>query len=984
MAVDRQLRRSLATAALIVGVTIAGGVYHSLALRDSQVAEADAARQRIELRAVQLDHAVALQLDATLRSIDTALRHLRNVYVHDRGGFDRAVRDVLAAYPQGMLQFVTVYGPDGYLAYSSTPTSERLYFGDREHFRVHTEAADDLFFVSKPVVGRITGIPLIVLTRAIRQGKQLIGVVAIPLRPDYLANDLGRLRVYPTDTLAIARTDGSIIARSHHLDEALRTIVPADRPYLRAQPGERGLFRSVSAVDKVPLLFSWQRLSAWPLSVVAAIDENAELMPLLQRQEGERQRTAWAMALVLAFAAGVAALLVRVARKNVEAARSEARFRSVVDNVKEVIFQTDAQGLWTFLSQAWTEITGFGVADSLGKAFLDYVHPADRERNLALFEPLIQRKKDYCRHEIRYLHQDGGFRWIEVFARLTLDSQDNIVGTSGTLSDITERKEAEQSASRASGLLQEAITSIPQGFTIYDENDRLVICNDAYLEFYRTSRDLIVPGASFEEIVRRGAERGQYRDAIGRVDEWVRDRVRQHLAADGGLYEQQLDDGRWLLIIEHRTPSGYIVGNRIDITARKELDAELERHRHHLEGLVAERTAALSVAKDAAEAANRAKTTFLANMSHELRTPLNAIIGMTTLATRRATDPVQADHLTKVAQASRNLLAIINDVLDISKIEAERLHLQRVDFRLRGVLENLQSLIAVKAAEKGLALVIDVAPALADLPLRGDPLRLGQVLLNLAGNAVKFTDRGSVTVRAAIAEEAAAAVVLRFEVVDTGIGVAAADLPRLFLAFEQADGSTTRRFGGTGLGLAISKRLAWMMDGDIGVDSQPGEGSTFWFTARLEQSGLSAEGSPPPAHPLVAPSLRRFREARILLVEDDPINQEVALGLLQDAGLQVDLAVNGREAIDRVMARGYRLILMDVRMPVLDGLEATRAIRRLPAGGTVPIVAMTASAFAEERQRCLDAGMDEVLTKPVEPDLLYATLAALLAPAAPG
>ena len=990
MTIDRQLHRSLVTAALIVGVTIAAGLYYWTSLQAAQAADADAARHRMEIRAVQLDHAVALQLDATLRSIDTALRHLRNVYVHDRGAFDRAARDVLAAYPQGMLQFITVFGPDGYLAYSSTPSSERLYFGDREHFRVHLDSADDPLFISKPIVGRLAGVPLIQVTRAIREGTRLLGVVGIPLRPDYLANDLGLLRVDPADTLAIVRTDGSIIARSHHLEEALRTIVPADRPYLRAQPGDRGLFRSVSAVDKVPLLFSWQRLSAWPLSTVAAINEDAELMPLLRRQERERQRTGWAMALVLAFAVGVAALLVRVARKNVEATRSEARFRAIIEASPVPYALNDESERILFVNSAFRRTFGYTVDDvPTLQAWWPKAYPDPEYRRWVTTrwqERLGSARRDsrpFDPLEVRIRAGDGTDRTVLAAAAALGDAfgGDHLV----MLFDITERKAAEESAGRASRLLQEAIRSIPQGFTIYDENDRLVICNDAYLDFYQTSRDLIVTGATFEEIVRKGAERGQYPEAVGRIDEWVRERVRKHQAADGSQLEQQLDDGRWLLIIEHRTPSGYIVGNRIDITARKDLDAELERHRHHLEALVAERTAALSIAKDAAEAANRAKTTFLANMSHELRTPLNAILGMTTLATRRAADPSQRDQLAKVSQASWNLLAIINDILDISKIEAERLRLERVGFSLGSVLANLESLVALKAAEKGLALVIDVPPALLDLPLQGDPLRLGQILVNLAGNAVKFTDRGSVTVVAGIAEETPDAVLVRFEVTDTGIGVAAADRARLFVAFEQADGSTTRRFGGTGLGLAISKRLAQMMGGAIGVDSEPGRGSTFWFTVRLEKADdHHADGPSKPAEGGTGDLGRRFPRARVLLAEDDPITQEVSLGLLQEAGLHADLAVNGREAIDRVMAREYQLILMDVRMPVLDGLQATRAIRRLPAGETVPIVALTANAFADDRQQCLDAGMDEVLTKPVEPDLLYATILRLLAPAPAG
>jgi signal transduction histidine kinase len=262
-------------------------------------------------------------------------------------------------------------------------------------------------------------------------------------------------------------------------------------------------------------------------------------------------------------------------------------------------------------------------------------------------------------------------------------------------------------------------------------------------------------------------------------------------------------------------------------------ESELQRHRDHLEELVEERTTALAVAKEAAEAANRAKSTFLANMSHELHTPMNAIMGMTSLALRSATAAKQTDQLTKVMDAAQRLLHIIDDILDISKIEAERLSLEQIPFELDGVLANMDSLLRQQADEKGLQLCVEHPGTLGNQPLLGDPLRLGQILLNLTGNAIKFTAEGAITVRVSQEEVHPDTVLLRFEIQDTGIGISADDQRRLFTAFEQADGSMTRKFGGTGLGLAISKRLAQMMGGNIGVESQPGSGSTFWFTVRL-------------------------------------------------------------------------------------------------------------------------------------------------------
>lgn len=383
----------------------------------------------------------------------------------------------------------------------------------------------------------------------------------------------------------------------------------------------------------------------------------------------------------------------------------------------------------------------------------------------------------------------------------------------------------------------------------------------------------------------------------------------------------------------------------------------------------------LSIAKEEAEAANRAKTTFLANMSHELRTPLNGIMGMTALALRRAREPKLIEQLGLIDQSSKHLLQVINDILDLSKIEADRLGLESKDFTLIEVLDHLRDLVGRKVAEKGLSLRLKLPTGLPSRNLVGDPFRLGQILLNLVGNAVKFTERGSIRVGAQVLEEREAQLWLRFEVQDTGIGISPLDQKRLFTAFEQADGSLTRKYGGTGLGLAISKRLVQKMGGEIGVESTLGQGSTFWFSVRLGLGTTPTMATAGTGPELPEDRLRwEYSGTRVLLAEDEPVSQAVAQDLLESAGLLVDAVEDGSQAVALAKRNPYGLILMDMRMPFLNGLEAARAIRADSLNTRTPILALTANAFDEDRQVCLEAGMNEHIAKPVDPEALYAIL----------
>ncbi len=775
------------------------------------------------------------------------------------------------------------------------------------------------------------------------------------------------------------------------------------------------------------------------------------------------------------------------------------------------------------VNMAWVEQTGFSRAHSIGKTALElglWPNAADRSRCLAQVKAQGSSKGFYTQLNIR-----GVMTPHLIYGRAVRNPHQHYV--LWEFCDITEREASAQQLRKLSLAVEQSADSI----IICGLDGRIEYVNHACVEEtgYR-AEELIgqnprvlqsgeTPRATYAALwaalkageTWRGEFISQRKNGERYIERAVITPLRDH-SADGA------DNGQ----ISH-----YVAIKR-DITDEKCQESELSTYRQHLETLVSERTAELALARQKAESASQAKSNFLANMSHEIRTPMNAMVGLTHMLQRGELLPGQGDKLNKIALTADHLLHIINDILDLSKIEAEKLVLEKNNFEIATVLDRVSSMVIDRVREKGLELIVDADPLLG--VVSGDSTRLTQALLNYLSNAAKFTERGTIILRTRLLEQTDTEKLVHFEVSDTGIGIPADALNRVFQPFEQADSSTTRRFGGTGLGLAITQRMAHLMGGDVGVNSQVGVGSTFWLTARFGRVSHSAErylipallgcralvvdDSPmtrvvqsqllraagmvteitdsgaealamirradsertpfdlllidllmpqmngielfaalralplsrqpsawlvtasgdasvtaeasaagfselllkpltavmldaalkrqlpalldhgsdrlaPPHAPRLAhivntvsspttlndmpeSALKRdFHTARLLIVDDERFNREVALMILDEIGWQVDQASNGQEAVDMVRANDYHLILMDMRMPTLDGVAATRLIRTLPGRQTLPILAMTGSASNEDRTLCLQAGMSDFITKPISPQHLF-------------